>query len=106
MKQTKGANFRPGLNRFVINWNAGDGPPKAFADPRGDLERGGRQARECGVSMVSKALRLSYPDLKRRPRRWRPRPSRNDFSPTFLELACAPSLAPAHAWWKWSIRPA
>ena len=55
-----------------------------------------RLARECGVSVVSKALRLSYPDLKRRaqtavtsglPAMTSP--------PSFVELACGPSLTPA-----------
>ena len=53
-------------------------------------------ARECGVSAISKALRLSYPDLKRRSRTMAPADLPAKISPpAFLELACGPSLAPA-----------
>ena len=55
-----------------------------------------RLARQCGVSAISKALRLSYPDLKRRSRTMAPADLPAKICPpTFLELACGPSLVPA-----------
>jgi len=57
-----------------------------------------RLARACGVSVVSKALRLNYPDLKRRAQTVTPAdlPARIS-PPTFVELACGPSLVPVTA---------
>ena len=55
-----------------------------------------RLARECGVSAISKALRLSYPDLKRRSRTMAPADLPAMLAPpTFVELSCGPSLVPA-----------
>ena len=69
---------------------------KHSAIPEAIWSEAARQARECGVSMVSKAQRLSYPDLKRRSQAVAPRDLPAMISPpTFLELACGPSLAPA-----------
>ena len=52
-------------------------------------------ARECGVSAISKALRLNYPDLKRRAQAAAPHLPAMISPPNFVELACGPSLAPA-----------
>jgi hypothetical protein len=53
-------------------------------------------ARECGVSVVSKVLRLNYPDLKRRAQTAAISGFPTMISPpTFVELACGPALSPA-----------
>jgi hypothetical protein len=66
-----------------------------------------RLARECGVSVVSKALRLSYPDLKRRAQAVThaehsaeataelPNFPAKLSSPAFIEVACGPYPSPA-----------
>ena len=55
-----------------------------------------RLARQCGVSSVSKALRLNYPDLKRRVQAAAAANLPQKISsPSFVELACGPSLVPA-----------
>lgn len=55
-------------------------------------------AAEHGVHRVAKALRLNYPDLKRRAQAVAPAALPAKISrPTFIELACDPSLVPATA---------
>lgn len=70
--------------------------PKRSPIPEAIWGEAARLARQCGVSAISKVLRLSHPDLKRRVQAAATSnlPAMIS-SPNFVELACGPALAPS-----------
>jgi hypothetical protein len=72
--------------------------PKRSPIPNSIWQAATLLAAEHGVHRVAKALRLNYPDLKRRAQTVAPAALPAKISaPTFIELACGPSLVPASA---------